>query len=82
MKEGESVSDYTARVKSIVSKVKQYGEKFEETKVVEKILRSLLPKFDYVVVSMEEAKDVSKMTVDEVIGSLQAREERINNINE
>ncbi|CAL1401775.1 unnamed protein product [Linum trigynum] len=82
MKEGESVSDYTARVKSIASKLKQYGEKIEETKVVEKILRSLLPKFDYVVVAMDEAKDVSKMTVDEVIGSLQAREERLNKRNE
>ncbi|CAL1387833.1 unnamed protein product [Linum trigynum] len=81
MKEGESVSDYTARVKSIASKLKQYGEKIEETKVVEKILRSLLPKFVYVV-AMEEAKDLSKLTVDEVIGSLQAREERLNKRNE
>ena len=58
MKEGESVLDYTSRVKSVVNQMKQYGEKIEETRVLEKILRSLLSKFDYVVVAIEEANDV------------------------
>lgn len=54
------------------------GEQITEKAVVTKVLRSLTPKFDYVVASIEEAKDINKLTMDELTGSLQVYEERIN----
>jgi hypothetical protein len=36
--------------------------------VVEKVLRSLTPKFDFIVVAIQEAKDVKTMKVEEFIG--------------
>ena len=41
MKESESVPDYFTRVSSVVNQMKNYGEKIEDTRVNEKILRSL-----------------------------------------
>ncbi|KAF1899788.1 hypothetical protein Lal_00019920 [Lupinus albus] len=53
MKESETVTDYCSRVMGIANNMRIYGEKMGNTLIVEKILRSLTPKFDYVVCSMK-----------------------------
>jgi hypothetical protein len=50
------------------------GETMPDTKVVEKVLRTLTERFTYVVVSIEESKDVSAMTIDELQSSLVVHE--------
>jgi len=45
MKDLESIGDYLNRVISIVNQLKVNGEKIENQRIVEKILRSLIRKF-------------------------------------
>ncbi|XP_012832846.1 PREDICTED: uncharacterized protein LOC105953698 [Erythranthe guttata] len=76
MKDSEEVSDYVSRVVLIVNQLERNGEKMEEQRVVEKILRSLTEKFDYIVVVIEESNDVDSLKVNEILGKLQVMKRR------
>lgn len=79
MKDGESVDEYFARVLVITNKMKANGEDLKDVAVVEKILRSMTPKFNYVVCSIEESKDTSVLSIDELQSSLLVHEQCMSN---
>ncbi|KAK3003501.1 hypothetical protein RJ639_019835 [Escallonia herrerae] len=68
------------RVNGIVSQMKSYGEKLEDEIVIAKVLRSLATKLDRVVAAIEESKDFSIFSFDELTGYLQAHEARLNRL--
>eukprot|EP00253_Pinus_taeda_P007708 PITA_07708 len=55
-----------------------HGEKLEERRIVEKVLRSLPARFDAIGVAIEETKDLSLFSVDELHASLISHEHRLN----
>ena len=57
--------------------MKLNGENIGDVKVVEKILRSMTPKFDYIVCSIEKSKNTTILTIDELQSSLHAHEQRM-----
>ena len=57
-------------VMGIVNRPNTYGEKIDYQRVVEMVLRSLPNEFDFKVASIEEAKDQSTLSIDELIESL------------
>ncbi|XP_047306292.1 uncharacterized protein LOC124909680 [Impatiens glandulifera] len=77
MEDREKVQDFSSRVSTIVNQIKSSGDEIKDKKVVEKVLRNLPQKFDHVVAAIEESKDLSKMTIYELTGSLLAHEQRI-----
>jgi hypothetical protein len=50
--------------------LKRNNEKLDDIQVVEKALQSLSSKFEHVVVTIEESKDLEKLTIEELLGSL------------
>ena len=66
MKAGEGVFEYFSRVLSVANKMRTHGEQMQDITVVEKILRSLSEKFNYVVCSIEESKDIDQLSIDEL----------------
>ncbi|KAL5543667.1 hypothetical protein UlMin_007451 [Ulmus minor] len=77
MKTGESVSEYISRTMAITNKRRINGEKLEDVTIVEKILRSLTAKFNYVICVIEESKDIDTLSIDELQSSLVVHEQKI-----
>ncbi|KAL8108002.1 hypothetical protein AgCh_024430 [Apium graveolens] len=50
----------------VTNEMKRNGESLGDVWVMEKLLRSLTRKFDYVVTSIEESKDLSTISIDEL----------------
>jgi hypothetical protein len=76
MNEKEYIATYLLRVDEVVNAIRGLGEELYESLVVQKVLRSLLLKYDAKVVTIEETRDLTKMTSDELYGSLIAYEMR------
>lgn len=66
MKSRESVIDYFSRTMAIVNRMRIHGDKTEDATIVEKILQSLTLKFNFFVCSIEEANDVSLLSIDDL----------------
>jgi hypothetical protein len=78
MNENETVSKYFLRVEELVNAMKGLGEKIEESILVQKILRSLLDKFNPKVFAIEELNDLKTLSIDKLLGTLTSHEMRIN----
>ncbi|CAN6170551.1 unnamed protein product [Urochloa humidicola] len=77
MGNAESVDDFAAKVMLLVGQVRGLGEKIEEPQVVKRLLRAISDKFVHIASAIEQFGDLKKMTLEEVIGSLKAHEERV-----
>lgn len=74
MKESEKIQDFISRVLDVGYQIRMLGEEVTQAAIVGKILRSLTPRFNHVVSSIVEAKDLSTLTVEKLSGSLKGHE--------
>ncbi|KAJ8643914.1 hypothetical protein MRB53_005662 [Persea americana] len=76
MKESETIKDYSDRLLDIVNKVRLLGTDFSDSRIVQKILVTVPEKFEATISSIENSKDVSSITLAELLNALQAQEQR------
>ncbi|XP_050878566.1 uncharacterized protein LOC127082376 [Lathyrus oleraceus] len=76
MKQGESINDYFGRVMTVANDMRNYGEDVSDVNIVEKILRTLNDKWNYIICSIEEANDIDQLFVDALQSSLLVHEQK------
>ena len=74
MHDYESLSDFYTKLCDITKESFALGEKIPKTTLVRKIMRSLPDRFSSKVISIEEAKDLNSMKVEDLMGSLRTFE--------
>ncbi|KAK3036496.1 hypothetical protein RJ639_030510 [Escallonia herrerae] len=77
MKKGESAQAFFFLMSNVINQIRSYGDTIEDKKIIQKILRSLPMKFDHVVVAIKVSKNLNELTLVELMGTLQAQEERM-----
>lgn len=82
MKTTETISEYFVRVMAVANKMRSNGEEMPDSKVVQKILRTLTERFTYVVISIEESKDTESISIDELQSSLVVHEHKFKRYNQ
>jgi len=59
-----------------VNQVRLLGGDFPNSRIMKKVLVSLLEKFEHKICSLEDSKDLSDMSLQELVNALQTVEQR------
>ena len=79
MKDNETIVEMITRFTDIVNGLKALRKTYKELEKVMKILRSLPSKWDAKATAIQEAKDLIKLPLEELIGSLMTYEINLTN---
>nr|KYP60885.1 hypothetical protein KK1_023305 [Cajanus cajan] len=75
MKETETIKQYFDKLFDIANKVRLLGTQFLDSRIVEKILVTIPKRYEASIAALENTKDLSKITLAEVLHALQALEQ-------
>ena len=76
MQEGETITKYSDRISLIINRIRLLGEDFKDNRIVEKILVTIPERFEFKISALEESKNLSAISLAELISALQAQEQR------
>ncbi|KAH0738446.1 hypothetical protein KY290_037151 [Solanum tuberosum] len=76
MQEGETITNYSDRISLIVNRIRLLGEDFKDNRIVEKILVIIPERFESKIFALKESKDLSTISLVELLSALQAQEQR------
>ncbi|XP_019435536.1 PREDICTED: uncharacterized protein LOC109342032 [Lupinus angustifolius] len=77
MEENETIAYYFTKILTLINQMKSYGEEVKGQSIIEKILKTLTPKYDHIVVAIEESKNLEDCKIEELQSSLEAHEQRL-----
>ena len=66
MEEDQKISDYISELINVVNQTKACSETIYERQIVEKIMRNLSPRFDFIVIAIQESKDAKIRKIEEL----------------
>ncbi|XP_057759015.1 uncharacterized protein LOC130979569 [Arachis stenosperma] len=73
----ETVAQYFTRVTNFINKMRVYRDDMSDSKVVEKILRTMPMKYGHVVTTILESHDMNTMTIVELQGTMESHISKI-----
>ncbi|KAG6518567.1 hypothetical protein ZIOFF_022047 [Zingiber officinale] len=76
MKENEVVKDFSDRLINLANRIRVLGTDMKDDRIVQKILVSLLERFEATIASLENTKDMSDIRLAELLSALEAQEQR------
>lgn len=76
MKELESIKEYSDRLLNIANRVRLLGSQFADSRIVEEILVTVPKRFKATITTLENTKDLSKITLAKLLNALQSQEQR------
>lgn len=76
MKDNKIINEHTDRFIEVVDKIRLYGEELSDQSV-QKVLVSLPKRFESTISSLENSKDLSQISLFELVHDFQAQEQRI-----
>jgi gag-polypeptide of LTR copia-type len=78
MKEKEVLKEYFSKVIELVNQIKSLGENLSDKVVCEKNFISFSSKYNNIAIIIEEINDISTLSVQDLMGSLEMHEQRMN----
>ncbi|XP_047319518.1 uncharacterized protein LOC124923397 [Impatiens glandulifera] len=76
MKDLETIKEYSNKLLIIVNKVRLLGTEFLDSKLVQKVLVTVPKRFEATISLLENTKDLSKVSLTEILSAFQAQEQR------
>ena len=81
MSDQESIGEFFSRILAITNQMNAYDDKQSDLGIIDKVLRTLTPRFDHIVVAIEQGQNLEEMKIEELQGILEAQEMRLNERN-
>lgn len=75
MKDSETVKEYNDKLLSNTNKVRLLCSEFSDSRLVQKILVTVPGRFEVTISSLENTKDLSKISLAELMNALQVQEQ-------
>ncbi|XP_017420390.1 uncharacterized protein LOC108330414 [Vigna angularis] len=76
MKDSETIKNYADKLLGIANKIRLLGTEISNSRIVQKILVTILERYEATLTSLKNSKDLSIITLTKLLTALQAPEQR------
>ncbi|KAL8101049.1 hypothetical protein AgCh_033071 [Apium graveolens] len=82
MKETDQLDDFCIKINGLVTTIRALGEEITKRYILKRLLRAMPNKYLQIVSTIEQFGDLENMTVEEIVSSLEAHNERTRSQND
>ncbi|XP_016555844.1 uncharacterized protein LOC107855356 [Capsicum annuum] len=75
MKESETIKEYSVRLLNLTNRIRLLGSTLNDSRIIEKILVTTPERFEATLTTLENTKDLSKITLAELLSAFQVQEQ-------